>query len=120
MKTWLAVLLLAALPAKLALAEAPPSEVSKADAEKWLAFFDKLVDTIVADQGKCPRMASDVTQLIDANAESPRVEELVEKSTNGQLTPDEIQEYAELVRLNDMLSLLKLQAEAFWTVRAAS
>jgi hypothetical protein len=49
-----------------------------------------------------------------------RALELVQKSTDGQLTPAESQEYAEIVRLNDMLSLLKLQAEAFWTVRAAS
>ena len=51
---------------------------------------------------------------------SPRVEELAQKSTEGVLTPEESHEYAELVRLNDMLSLLKLQAEAFRTVRAAS
>jgi hypothetical protein len=51
---------------------------------------------------------------------SPRVEELAEKSTEGQLTPEERDEYAEIVRLNDMLSLLKLQAEAFRSVRAAS
>lgn len=41
-------------------------------------------------------------------------------ATEGQLTPEESQEYAEIVRLNDMLGLLKLQAEALRTVRAAS
>ena len=51
---------------------------------------------------------------------SPRVEELAQKSAEGQLTAEESEEYAEIVRLNDMLSLLKLQAEAFRTVRAAS
>jgi hypothetical protein len=51
---------------------------------------------------------------------SPRVEELARKSTAGLLTPEEDREYAEVVRLNDMLSLLKLQAEEFWTMRAAS
>lgn len=51
---------------------------------------------------------------------SPRVEELAQKSTEGQLTPEESQEYAEIVRLNDMLGLLKLQAEALRAVRAAS
>jgi hypothetical protein len=51
---------------------------------------------------------------------SPRIEELAEKSTGGLLTPEERQEYAEIVRLNDMLTLLKLQAEEFWTLRAAS
>jgi hypothetical protein len=51
---------------------------------------------------------------------SPRVEELAQKSTDGQLTPEENQEYAEIVRLNDTLGLLKLQAEVLRTVRAAS
>jgi hypothetical protein len=51
---------------------------------------------------------------------APRVEELAQKSTAGDLTPEEYGEYAEVVRLNDMLSLLRLQAEEFWTMRAAS
>ena len=34
---------------------------------------------------------------------APRVEELAQKSTEGNLTPDEHQEYSEVVRLNDML-----------------
>jgi hypothetical protein len=36
----------------------------------------------------------------------PRVEELAQKSTAGLLTPEESQEYSEIVRLNDRLSLL--------------
>lgn len=51
---------------------------------------------------------------------SPRVEELATKSIEGVLTPEEREEYAEIVRLNDTLSLLKLQTEEFWAVRAAS
>jgi hypothetical protein len=51
---------------------------------------------------------------------SPRVEELAQKSTAGLLTPEERREYSEIVRLNDMLSLLRLQAEEFWITRAAS
>lgn len=51
---------------------------------------------------------------------SPRVEELAQKNTDGVLTSDERVEYAEIVRLNDTLSLLKLQTEEFWAVRAAS
>jgi hypothetical protein len=51
---------------------------------------------------------------------APRVEELAQKSNAGDLTPEEHREYAEVVRLNDMLSLLRLQAEEFWTMRAAS
>lgn len=51
---------------------------------------------------------------------SPRVEELAQKSTEGVLSPEEREEYAGIVRLNDTLSLLKLQTEEFWAVRAAS
>jgi biopolymer transport protein ExbD len=51
---------------------------------------------------------------------TPRVEELAQKSTAGQLTPDERHEYAEIVKLNDTLSLLRLQTVGLWTMRAAS
>lgn len=51
---------------------------------------------------------------------APRAEELAHKSTEGTLTPDEHREYEEVVRLNDRLSLLKLEAEEIWMVRAAS
>jgi len=43
------------------------AEVSKADAHKFLVFFDKLVDTVVADKDKCDKMAGDLNHLIDAN-----------------------------------------------------
>ena len=49
----------------------------------------------------------------------PRVEELARKSTAGTLTAEEQTEYSEIVRLNDTLSLLRLQAEDL-LVRAAS
>jgi len=51
---------------------------------------------------------------------TPRVEELTQKSTAGTLAPEEFAEYGEIVRLNDNLSLLKLQAEDLSAVRAAS
>ncbi|MFO0604009.1 MAG: hypothetical protein U0324_12585 [Polyangiales bacterium] len=51
---------------------------------------------------------------------APRAEELARKSSDGTLTDDERREYAELVRLNDTLSLLRLQTEEFWAMRAAS
>lgn len=51
---------------------------------------------------------------------APRVEELAHKNTEGALSPEEHKEYAEVVRLNDTLSLLKLQAEELWAMRAAS
>ena len=43
---------------------------------------------------------------------APRVGELAQKGTAGQLTSEERQEYGEIVQLNELLSLVKLQAEA--------
>ena len=51
---------------------------------------------------------------------APRIEQLAQKSTAGTLTDAERGEYAEVVRLNDLLSCLKLQAEEYQTLRAAS
>lgn len=51
---------------------------------------------------------------------SPRAEELAEKSTLGTLSAAEQAEYAEIVRINDTLSLLKLQAEELSAQRVAS
>lgn len=62
----------------------------------------------------------DAALVAVCNDLAPRVEELAQKSTAGALTPEEHREYAEVVRLNDTLSLLKLQAEEFRTMRAAS
>ena len=51
---------------------------------------------------------------------SPRVEELAQKSTAGTLAPEELAEYSDIVRLNDNLTLLKLQAQDLSAIRAAS
>ena len=64
--------------------------------------------------------------LLDAALEAvrgdlmPRVEELAQKSSAGTLTSEEQGEYAEIIRLNDTLSVLRLQAEDLAAVRAAS
>ena len=51
---------------------------------------------------------------------SERVAELAAKSTAGTLSQEEQAEYEQIVRLNDLLSLLKLQAEEYWSPRIAS
>jgi len=50
----------------------------------------------------------------------PRVEELARKSADGTLSAADQAEYSELVRLNDTLSLLKLQAEELLALKSAS
>jgi hypothetical protein len=51
---------------------------------------------------------------------SGRVAELAAKSTSGRLSQEEQAEYEQIVRLNDLLSILKLQAEGYWAPRIAS
>jgi CCR4-NOT transcriptional regulation complex NOT5 subunit len=51
---------------------------------------------------------------------SARVAELAAKSSAGQLSQEERAEYEQIVHLNDLLSLLKLQAEEYWAPRIAS
>jgi hypothetical protein len=51
---------------------------------------------------------------------SERVGELAAKSTSGTLSQEEQAEYEQIVRLNDLLSILKLQAEEYWAPRIAS
>jgi hypothetical protein len=51
--------------------KAPPAnnDVAKADIDKFLAFFDKIVDVVVQNKDNCDKMAADVNTLIDANAD---------------------------------------------------
>lgn len=51
---------------------------------------------------------------------SVRVNELAVESTTGTLSQDERAEYEQIVCLNDLLSVLKLQTEEYWAPRIAS
>lgn len=54
-------------------ADAPATtttEMAPAEVTRWLAFFDKLVDTVVRDERACDKMASDVNTLMDANRDA--------------------------------------------------
>lgn len=49
-----------------------------------------------------------------------RVEDLADKSSAGTLTPEERAEYGRIVRLNDLLSSIRIQVEDIWSNRVAS
>lgn len=69
-----------------------------------------------------PRTLEQLEAALEAVSKdlAPRVEELAQKSSEGILTADERKEYEDVVRLNDKLSLLRLEAEELWALRAAS
>jgi 2-oxoglutarate dehydrogenase complex dehydrogenase (E1) component-like enzyme len=57
----------------LALADKPAPapakvEVSKADADRFMAFFNKLIDILVATQDDCAKMTTQLNAHLDANA----------------------------------------------------
>lgn len=57
-------------PAKAPAKEAKPppkAEVTAAEAERFLGFFNKFVDTVVATKDDCPKMATAMNKLIDKN-----------------------------------------------------
>ena len=44
-----------------------PAEISSADAEKFLAFFNKFADVMVANKDDCTKMAAGLNKVIDQN-----------------------------------------------------
>src|SRR5215831_11087342 len=67
-------------------ADKPAREtVSDADAQRYLAFFEKLVAVIVANQSDCAKMAAAIDAHVEAN--QALVKELAAVKTRKQLPP---------------------------------
>ena len=64
---------------------------AKADVDKFLAFFDKLVDAIVADADDCPKMAKDINGLVDGNADI--MKRAAEAKAKNQQLPKDAQDH---------------------------
>jgi hypothetical protein len=56
-------------PAKAPAGDAKKAEVAPQDVEKFLAFFNKFVDTVVAAKEDCAKLTKDVNALIDTNGD---------------------------------------------------
>ena len=77
---------------KPAPAPAPATNTpAKADVDKFIAFFDKLVDTVVTDKDACPKMATDVNKLIDANQDLLKMG--AEAKAKGMQLPKDAQDH---------------------------
>ncbi len=91
-------------PADKAPADKAPKKatLSEADAQRFLALFEKLVAVVVANQDDCAKMASGINGLIDANQAlldeaaaarnqnkelPPAVKDKIEKKARDELTP---------------------------------
>lgn len=58
-----------------------------------------------------PDKAESIANFHPDPALADRIEELASKSTEGELTPEELAEYVGYVRANKFVSILKRQAE---------
>ena len=98
---------------------APPAktEVSKAEAEKFVAFFNKLIDVIVANQDDCTKMASGISTFIDSN-QALIAEGKAAKNSNKEL-PKEYKDKMDARISKDMLPALKKKCITDKGVQAA-
>jgi hypothetical protein len=72
----------------IAHADAPPaSQMAPNDVTKWLAFFDKLVTTVVDTQRTCDKMATDVNAVMDSHKDAIAVAKNA-KAEGKKLPPD--------------------------------
>ena len=68
-----------------------------ADIKKYLAFLDKIVDTVVADQDNCPKMGTDLNALIDANKDILDTAHKA-RAAGKKLPPDDMKHVQENMR----------------------
>jgi hypothetical protein len=67
------------------------AQLSKDDGDKFLAFFDKLADTVVADQADCAKMGTDMTKMIDDN--KAILDKVNEARKSGKPMPSDVREH---------------------------
>lgn len=99
-----ALVLASAAPA---LAEAPKpqpkDEVSAAEAEAFLAFFNKFADAVIKNKDACPKMATAINGVIDANQET--IKKANEMKAANKKLPKAIEDKL-TARLKDMFQAM--------------
>jgi hypothetical protein len=91
------------------------AEPSKEDLQKYLAFFDKVVDTVVADKADCTKMTGDLNTLMDAN------KDLIEKMKDmpkGKDMPKDVKDHV-MANVQKMMSALQEKCMSDKGVQAA-
>lgn len=96
----------------VAAAEAPPTpapeakrvEISKAEGDKFLAFFNTFVDAIITNKEDCPKMATSINGIIDKN------QALIKKANDakaaGKKLPKAIEEKM-MARVKEMMPAMQ-------------
>ena len=95
--------------------KAPPpatdkkEEISTADAEKFLAFFNKIADAMVANKDDCTKLAGSLNGLIDSNGALLKMAN--ESKASGKKLPKALEDKM-MARVKDMMpAMQKCQAD---------
>lgn len=87
--------------------KAPPraakDEVSAAEAEKFLAFFNKFADAVIQNKDACPKMATAINGVIDTHQETIKLANEM-KAANKKL-PKAVEDKL-TARLKDMFQAM--------------
>lgn len=100
-------------PAPVADKKAPPApvkeEISQADAEAFLAFFNKVADAMVVNKDDCTKLAAAINKLTDDNA--PLLKKANDAKSSGKKLPKALEDKM-MARVKDMMpAMQKCQAD---------
>jgi hypothetical protein len=84
--------------------EGDRKEVTAADAEKFLGFFNKFVDAVVASKDNCPKMATSLNAVVDANLDT--VKRANDAKAANQKLPKAIEEKM-MARVKEMMPAMQ-------------
>ncbi len=105
--TWLRIVTIIAVVATssaVARADEKRDEISQADGEKVLAFFNKFVDAVVANKDHCPQMAKAINTVIDANTDTIKMAN--EAKAKGKKLPQAIEDKM-MARVKEMMPAMR-------------
>lgn len=106
--TFTMIAILAATTVASAEAPAPvpaqDAEISKADADKFLAFFNAFVDAIVQNKDNCPKMATALNGVIDKN--KALIQKANEAKAAGKKLPKALEEKM-MARVKEMMPAMQ-------------
>jgi hypothetical protein len=75
----------------IASADTAPAEMASAEVTRWLAFWDKLVVTVVEAQATCDKLATEVSSLVDKNKDAVAIAK--HARAQGQKLPEAAQQH---------------------------
>jgi hypothetical protein len=84
--------------------DAKTEEISAADADKFLAFFNKFVDAIVQNKDNCPKMAGALNGVIDTNKDL--IAKANEAKASGKKLPKALEEKM-MARVKEMMPAMQ-------------